>query len=257
MSEAVAPGQAGMRRVPSGLIALTPGTLERTSASVHVMLEVMERAAAAAIEGGVRAIVVREPSLVDGAFLELAQRVRARLDVAAPDEGWLAVHDRLHLAEPAGADAVHLGGKSLPLAAARSVVGPRLAIGVSSHAGDSVDYAEADVHFHAPAFEPTSKPLYGRDVLGWDGLERFAAAARRPVFALGGITLDRLQERALDPAVSSLAGVALIGALWGTDQTPIRDGARSLRDVARISTSAAQLTELAQTVFVQREGAES
>ena len=258
MSESDVTNLELLRSVPTGLIALTPGTLERSSArGVYEMLESMERAAAAAIEGGVRALMVREPSLEDGAFLELAQRVRARLDAAAPGEGWLCVHDRLHLAEAAKADAVHLGGTSLPLAAARSVVGASVPIGVSTHGDDGVDYGGADFQLHAQTFAPTSKPLHGRTVLGWDVVEGLAAVTDQPVFALGGVTAERLQERVAASSSSSLAGVALIGGLWGTDSAPISDSSGPLREVARISRTAAQLVQLSQALFCQQGRATS
>lgn len=239
---------AASRRIPRGLIVLTPGTLEASrTGGGSAMLASMERAASAAIEGGVRSIMVREPALEDGLLLELAQRLRERLDAASPGGAWLGIHDRLHLAHAARADAVHLGGTSLPLAAARSVIGAKLPIGLSSHDGDEAHAADADFYLHAPAFPPTSKALHGRDVLGWDGMERFAQGTERPVFALGGVTAERLRERS--EGSTQLAGVALIGSLWGTDQTPIVGSGSPLMDVARISKSAAELCELCAVQF--------
>jgi thiamine-phosphate pyrophosphorylase len=224
------------RRTPRGLVALTPGTLERSAASgVGQALDAMDRAVAAAIEGGVHSIMVREPLLEDGAVFELASRIRARLDALPSGSGWLAVHDRVHLAHGSGADAVHLGGTSLSAGAARSVVGSSVAIGVSTHEGDDGREPEADFFLHAPVFEPTSKPLYGRDVLGWDGVEAFAEACDRPVLALGGITANRLRERfgGAAPNPSRLAGVALIGGLWGAGHAP-----------SHVAQSAVELTGL-------------
>lgn len=224
------------RRTPKGIVALTPGTLERSALSgVGRALDAMDRAVAAAIEGGVHSIMVREPLLEDGAVFELATRIRARLDALPSGRGWLAVHDRVHLAQSSGADAVHLGGTSLSAEAARRVVGPSVAIGVSTHEGDDGKEPEADFFLHAPVFEPTSKPNYGRDVLGWDRVEAFAQGCDRPVLALGGITAKRLRERlgGAVPRPSHLAGVALIGGLWGADHAP-----------SRVAQSAAELTGL-------------
>ena len=239
-------------RVLRGLVALTPGTLEPSGAKgAGQALDAMEHAAAAAIEGGLRAIVVREPSLPDGAVLELARRLRARLDVVGATGGWLGLHDRLHLAEAACADAVHLGRTSLPLPAARTVVGDSIAIGVSSHDEDGADYAGADFHFHAPVFPPTSKPLYGRGVLGWDRVEEYARHCVRPVFALGGLTAARLRARQveLDGARSDLAGAALIGGLWGTDDAPLTGAYGPLRDLGRISNAASELAGISAELF--------
>ena len=59
----------------------------------------------------------------------------------------------------------------------------------------------------------------------------------------------RLQDLAASLKPSGLAGVALIGGLWGTDDAPISDGSGALRGVARISQTAQQLTELARRLF--------
>ncbi|QDV07385.1 Thiamine-phosphate synthase [Planctomycetes bacterium Poly30] len=234
------------RRVPPCLVVLSPGTLQRArGGSSEAAIAALERAAAAAISGGVRALIVREPSLEDGAFLELALRLRARLDdvrgEGLSERGWLGVHDRLHLAGTAGADAVHLGGTSLAVGPARSVVGSSLAIGASSHLGDTGDtFAGADYLLHAPVFEPTSKSGHGRVTLGWSGAADFAASTDVPVLALGGVTAEHLTE-AEPGSLAALHGVALIGGLWGTGPESIDGTSRSLADLGGISRRATDL----------------
>lgn len=255
------PAEQTERRLPSPLIALTPGTLQRSRAgATDAVIAIMERAAHAAVAGGVRSLMVREPALEDGAFLELALRLRAILEGAWGANGaWLAVHDRLHLASAAGAHAVHLGGTSLELEPARLVVGHSVAMGASSHAGDVPgDFDGVDYLLHAPVFEPTSKPLYGRDTLGWDGAESFAAessgaTAGIPVYGLGGITIPSLAEAVAQDREHGgprrLRGVALIGGLWGSDATPIDGMSRALTDTRAIHARAEELTRICLDAF--------
>ncbi len=265
------PAEQTERRLPSPLIALTPGTLQRSRAgATDAVIAIMERAAHAAVAGGVRSLMVREPALEDGAFLELALRLRAILEGAWGANGaWLAVHDRLHLARAAGAHAVHLGGASLELEPARLVVGHSVAVGASSHAGDVPgDFVGVDYLLHAPVFEPTSKPLHGRDTLGWDGAESFAAEsfaaessgaessgamAGIPVYGLGGITIPSLAEAVAQDREHGgprrLRGVALIGGLWGSDATPIDGMSRALTDTRAIHARAEELTSICLDAF--------
>src|SRR5690606_23941120 len=91
----------GRRGPGSPLVALSPGDLPGAEVDMRSFLARVE----AAVEGGLRALVLREPLLTDRALLELARRVRALLG----STGWLCVHDRVHVARAAEADAAHLG----------------------------------------------------------------------------------------------------------------------------------------------------
>ncbi len=263
MSEA-APDRTG-RRLPPPLIGVTPGTLQRDrSGGTDALLALMERAAQVAVASGLQGILLREPALEDGAFLELAQRLRTLLDSAtegdgATGAGWLGLHDRVHLIQAAKADAGHLGGTSLPLPAARAVVTCDVALGVSTHGGDELRESEgADYCLHAPVFAPTSKPSFGRRTLGWSGVEAFAGMSDLPTWGLGGITVEELERYAsmenAGARPSPLAGVALIGGLWGSDSSPIDGTTMALRDVGGIARRTQALRSLSDSLFA---GAES
>jgi thiamine-phosphate pyrophosphorylase len=166
------------RRLPPPLVALSPGTLAPEDRPRF--LEALRRAVAA----GLRSLVLREQVLLDGAFLELARACR---EILAGD-GWLSVHDRVHLAGATRADAVHLGFRSLAPAIVRGIVGAEIAIGLSAHAGDDVvAWRAADYLVFGPVLATPSK----RGILepaGFDALALAAVAARPvPVWAIGGI----------------------------------------------------------------------
>jgi thiamine-phosphate pyrophosphorylase len=109
----------------------------------------------------------------------------------------LAVNDRADVALASGADVLHLGQDDLPVSVARQILGPGPLIGRSSHspAQSSAAAAEADVDYFCtgPLWATPTKP--GRPATGLSLVSRVAAAApERPWFAIGGVSLDRLDE---------------------------------------------------------------
>jgi thiamine-phosphate pyrophosphorylase len=109
----------------------------------------------------------------------------------------LAVNDRADVALGAGADVLHLGQDDLPVAVARQILGPGPVIGRSSHNPAQADAAArepgVDYFCAGPVWTTPTKP--GRPATG-TGLLAHAArgAANRPWFAIGGISLARLDE---------------------------------------------------------------
>ena len=177
-------------------------------------MAVLERALAAGLPG----VLLREPRLTDRAFMELGREVE-RLRASFPSL-WIAVHDRAHLAAELGADALHLSFRSLRPAELRAWLDPRLALGLSTHAHDDASaWAGADYLFHGPLHATPSKA--GRlDPVGFDGMEKALARARRPLFALGGVKPADVRElREL-----GVHGVAVLSGVLGAG-----DPARAVR----------------------------
>ena len=160
----------------------------------------------AALDGGVRAVQLREKDLEGGELYRLAGRLRALTDRYAAR---LLINDRLDVALAAGADGVHLGQTSLPVSTARQLLGPDKLIGVSTHSPDEITVAQgADFVVFGPVYFTPSQADYGQP----QGVARLRQAVRHspaPVFAIGGIQADRIA------AVRSAGahGVALISAL--------------------------------------------
>ena len=188
-------------RPPPVLLALTPGDVAEAKAARE-----LERRVEAAFEAGLRGVVLREAALPDRAFLELALALRSIL--VRELGGWLCVHDRPHLAVASRADAVHFGGRSLPLAEARAWLPREVALGLSTHAGDDVaTWRNADYLFHGPVLA-TSKPG-ARPPIGFEGLAGAAKSTDRPIWALGGLAPEH-GARAL---ASGARGVAVLSGL--------------------------------------------
>jgi len=194
--------------IPPALVALTPGTLERGGR--EELLARLRDAFAAGLPG----VLLREPRLADRALLELAGEVLA----ARPAGTWVGIHDRVHLALALGADAVHLGFRSLAPADARAALAdgaPALSIGLSTHAADDpVTWSAADYLFHGPLRAVPAKP--GQPValapVGPAGLARAAASTPRPVLALGGLGPADVAACLAAGARGVVARSALLGA---------------------------------------------
>ena len=148
----------------------------------------------AVLGAGVDIVQLREKGLEAGEELALlgvfagACRRHGRL---------LAVNDRADVALAAGADVLHLGQDDLPVPVARQILGPGPVIGLSSHSPAQADAAArepgADYFCAGPVWTTPTKP--GRPATGTGLLAHVARAAPgRPWFAIGGISLARLDE---------------------------------------------------------------
>src|SRR5215470_18111840 len=109
----------------------------------------------------------------------------------------LAVNDRADVALAAGADVLHLGQDDLPVPMARRILGSGPLIGRSSHSPAQSDTAAAepgvDYFCAGPLWTTPTKP--GRPATGLGLLEHVARQhPARPWFAIGGISLDRLDD---------------------------------------------------------------
>ncbi|MBI2864658.1 MAG: thiamine phosphate synthase [Chloroflexi bacterium] len=148
-------------------------------------------AAAAAVRGGVDVVHLREPGLDAHDILRLALALRESAGVGAA----LVINDRLDVALAAGADAVQLGGRSLPVTAVRALVGPRLAIGASVHGVEEAVRAEqagADYLVLGTIYPSRSHPGFAGS--GPSLVREVAARVSIPVFAIGGIVAENIAE---------------------------------------------------------------
>jgi thiamine-phosphate pyrophosphorylase len=176
-------------------------------AKVSLLLDLLVQAAKA----GVDLIQIREKDLHGRTLFEL---VKACVNVVRPFGAKVLVNDRIDVALAAEADGVHLASNSIPVAAARQLVGDRLLLGVSTHSLQQVKQAEnaADFVVYGPVFQTLSKLKYGEPV-GLNSLGEIVDATKLPVIAIGGIT-----EANYDSVLhKGAAGIAAIGMFAKTD----------------------------------------
>jgi thiamine-phosphate pyrophosphorylase len=139
-----------------------------------------------ALEGGVRAIQLREKDLPIRELLALSRELRA---MTSEFGAKLFINDHVDVAAAIEADGVHLGHQSMPVSAARTIVGKTMMIGVSTHTLDEARAAEsggADLVTFGPVYETPSKAQFGAPA-GLEALRTVTKAVDVPVFALGGI----------------------------------------------------------------------
>lgn len=106
------------------------------------------------------------------------------------------VNDRCDLALAVEADGVHLGQGDLPLQYARKVMGVGKLIGISTHNPEQVLIAtagQADYLGFGPVFIPGSK-LDHDPVVGIEGLRAVRRLTPLPIFAIGGIGVETVEQ---------------------------------------------------------------
>jgi thiamine-phosphate pyrophosphorylase len=197
---------------------------------------VCERALAAADEIGMRgavAVQLREKDLDARPLLELARALRVVCDRHSAK---LLINERIDVALAADADGVHLPFDSIGASQARKLLGPSKLIGASTHSPPDIFGAAregADFVVFGPVFDPISKGSYG-PAWGPAGLAAACRAASIPVFALGGITPERIAEIFGEECDESAhpAGVATIGSIFQADD-PAEAAKSTLRAIAR------------------------
>jgi thiamine-phosphate pyrophosphorylase len=150
-------------------------------------------AARAALAGGADMVQLRDKEADDDSILRAAEEFRRACD---EHDALFWLNDRPDLALAAGADGVHLGQDDMAVTEARSLVGPDLLIGLSTHSPAQFDAAlgsGADQLSVGPLFETPTKE--GRPATGLDYVRHAAASGTaKPWFAIGGIDLDNVRD---------------------------------------------------------------
>lgn len=181
----------------------------------------------AALDGGVKAVQLREKDLGSRALYLLASELRALTDRYGAK---LFINDRIDIALAVGADGVHLGTGSIPVAIARQMAGSRLLIGYSAHAADEACKAEndgADFVSFGPVYPTPSKAAYGSP-LGLSALKTVVERLKIPLFALGGVKQSNIPE----VMAAGASGIALISAIIASDD-PEKETAFLLRTIEK------------------------
>ncbi len=166
----------------------------------------------AALEGGIKAVQLREKDLSPREIYPLAVQLREMTQLFGAK---LFINDRIDIALAIKADGVHLRGNSVPIPVARALIGEERWIGVSTHNLYEVKQAEAqgaDFVTFGPIYWTPSKAGMG-DPLGPQAIAKVKKETRIPLFSLGGVKKHHLEE------VMKMGsdGIAVISALLGSD----------------------------------------
>lgn len=166
---------------------------------------------AAAVDGGVDIIQLRDKEMPGAALLELAERLRR----VVAGRALLLINERADVAMAAGVDGVQLGEAALPTGAVRAIMGEASVIGRSVHSvSGACEAAEsgADFLLVGTMFASNSHP--GEEPSGPGLLSRIASAGVTiPMLGIGGIN-----ERNAGEVISAGAhGLAVITSILARD----------------------------------------
>ena len=182
---------------------------DRTQTQGRDLLEVLEEA----LEGGARAIQLREKDLTGSELFTLAEKAR---NLCRRYDALLFVNDRVDVAIAVEADGVHLGTASIPVETARNLLGPGKIIGASTHSLREANAAAqqgADFIVFGPVFFTPSKASYGSPQ-GLEALQKIVEKISSPVYAIGGIKPENVES----VRRVGIRGVALISAIMSAEK---------------------------------------
>lgn len=140
---------------------------------------------ARALQGGLAAVLVRRPHASAREVFDITRQLRPATRKCGCK---LLVSDRMDVALAVDADGVHLGERSLPIAAVRRHVPPGMLLGRSTHNLDEATQqqeAGASYVFLGPIYATSTHP--DATPLGLDHLREAVLRCSIPVIAIGGI----------------------------------------------------------------------
>jgi thiamine-phosphate pyrophosphorylase len=142
---------------------------------------------------GVELIQYRNKTASSRQFFEISRQ----LSIVLGSRGVrLIVNDRPDIALLAGAGGVHVGQEDLSVEDARTICGPDRWVGVSTHTLEQLaaaDGTSADYIALGPIF-PTATKKNPDPVVGTELLRKARPMTKKPLVAIGGITLERAAE---------------------------------------------------------------
>lgn len=179
-------------------IIISPSTSNRS------FLEIAQ----GAINGGATLLQLREKGNSAREVVEMGKRLRELTRAAGIP---FIINDRVDIAVAVEADGVHLGQDDLPLKVARRILGERAIIGASAGNVEEAlraqeggaDYLGVGSIFPTPSKSDAGEPI------GCSGLREIKAQIDLPIIAVGGITLESVEE-VLEAGAS---GIAVISAV--------------------------------------------
>jgi thiamine-phosphate pyrophosphorylase len=203
------------RRIDYSLYLVTDRNLSRGRSTLEIVR--------AAVRGGVTCLQLREKTCSTREFIEEALKLKAFLDSSGVA---LIINDRVDVALAVAADGVHLGQSDMPLAAARSIVGDSMVIGISAESlrdaveaeSGGADYLGVSPIFVTPTKTDTAAPL------GLAGLQAIRRAVKIPLVGIGGLN----RGNAAEVVRSGADGVAVVSAIVAAE-----DSEQAARDLKR------------------------
>jgi thiamine-phosphate pyrophosphorylase len=144
------------------------------------------------LEGGVDLIQLRAKGQSLEAIVDLAAELHP---VTRRSSTPLLVNDHAAVAGKVQVEGVHVGQDDDPIAVVREKAGRAIIVGKSTHSVDQAIAAQgegADYIGFGPIFATPTKPDYAP--IGLGDIKRVHAEVSLPIFCIGGINIDNLQQ---------------------------------------------------------------
>ncbi len=172
-----------------------------------VALRSHEEIVKAFIEGEAKIVQIRDKRRKDRDLLRIVKRL---VKVCHASGVKLIVNDRVDVALLGGADGVHVGQDDLPVEEVKKLVPEDFIIGVTVHSVEEAVRAaqKGATYLGAGSVYPTTT----KDnivLIGIDGLADIVSAVDIPVVAIGGITLENMDN----VIHAGASGVAVVSAI--------------------------------------------
>jgi thiamine-phosphate pyrophosphorylase len=165
-----------------------------------------------ALDAGVRAIQLREKDLGGKELFLLAEKMKS---LCARHRASLFINDRIDIPLAVDACGAQLGANSMPIDAARELLGDAKLIGASTHSMEEALAAEkagADFILFGPVYFTPSKAAYGKPQ-GLELLQEVVEKISLPVYAIGGVKPENIAA----VKKTGARGVAVISAVMSAE----------------------------------------
>ncbi|MCX7797531.1 MAG: thiamine phosphate synthase [Melioribacter sp.] len=159
-----------------------------------------------AADYGVKAIQIRENDLSDDELIYLTKKLTSKI----VNKVKFFINNNLNVVNNVSVHGIHCKENGLNIKLVKYMY-PKHLIGVSCHSLESAFQAEnegADFIVFGPIFSTPSKINYGNPQ-GIDKLAEITSSIKLPVFAIGGVTPDRVKEC----LSAGAAGVAVMSTI--------------------------------------------
>jgi thiamine-phosphate pyrophosphorylase len=160
------------------------------------------------LPAGPMLVQLRAKTLIDRELYDLAVTIVGKCH----DKGSRCIiDDRVDIALAANADGVHVGDCDLPVAQARNLLGPERIVGATARNVAAAHTAQCDGATYigcGPVFPTTTKAGLP-DALGIAHVASVASAIDIPVFAIGGVSVEAVEQL----RANGCHGVAVVGAI--------------------------------------------
>jgi len=156
--------------------------------------------------GGIRWIQLRDKRASPREFY---MQARAAVELARERGIVIIINDRVDIALAVDADGVHVGQDDLSPEKARRLLGPNKIVGFSTHSVEQALQADAlpiDYIAVGPIF-PTMTKVSPDPAVGVEIIKILRPQLRKPIVAIGGITLERAPE-VLQAGANSVAVIS-------------------------------------------------